>query len=185
MGLLETILKTNDGAAVREAARQTGLSEKQAFEGLINLIPSLSEGVKKNTGNQQGLESLINALGSGKHERYLDQAGNVNPDDYIKDGNDILGHILGNKDASRQVAATAAKKSGLSSSILKKLLPIAAGLFMASLSKNSRSKNMFGQEKVTSSNAGILSKGLTMFLDSDNDGSVVDDLLGMAAKMFF
>ncbi len=185
MGLLETILKANDGAAIREAAKQTGLSEKQAFEGLINLIPSLSEGVKKNTNNQQGLESLINALGSGKHERYLDKAGTVNPDEFIKDGNDILGHILGSKDASRQVATKAAKKSGLSSSILKKLLPIAAGLFMASLSKNSRSKNIFGREKVTSNNAGILSKGLSMFLDSDNDGSVVDDLLGMAAKMFF
>ena len=93
--------------------------------------------------------------------------------------------FLGSKDASRQVAANASKKSGISSSILKKLLPIAAGLFMASLSKNSRSKNMFGQEKVTSDNAGMLSKGLNMFLDSDNDGSVVDDLLGMAAKMFF
>ena len=31
MGLLETILKTNDGAAVREAARQTGLNEKTSF----------------------------------------------------------------------------------------------------------------------------------------------------------
>ena len=184
MGLLETILKTNDGAAIRDAARQTGLTEKQTLEGLINLIPSLSEGVKRNTSNQQGLESLINALGKGKHERYLDKAGAINPDDFINDGNDILGHILGNKDASRQVATKAAKKSGLSSSILKKLLPIAAGLFMASLAKNSRSRNMFDQ-KVDNNNAGILSKGLSMFLDSDNDGSVVDDLMGMAAKMFF
>ena len=47
MGLLETILKTNDGAAVRNAAKQTGLTEQQTFEGLINLIPSLADGVKK------------------------------------------------------------------------------------------------------------------------------------------
>ena len=184
MGLLETILKTNDGAAVRDAARQTGLTEKQTFEGLVNLIPSLADGVKKNTTDQNGLESLINAIGSGKHERYLEKPGTVNPDEYIKDGNSILGHILGSKDASRQVAKQAAKKSGLSSTILKKLLPIAAGLFMASLSKNSRSKNMFDQP-VDNNNAGILSKGLSMFLDQDRDGSVVDDLLGMAAKMFF
>ena len=184
MGLLETILKTNDGAAVRNAAKQTGLTEQQTFEGLINLIPSLADGVKKNTADKGGLESLINAIGGGKHERYLENADSVDPDEYIKDGNSILGHILGNKKASREVAAQAAKKSGLSSTILKKLLPIAAGLFMASLSKNSRSKNMFN-EKVSNSNAGIISKGLSMFLDQDNDGSVVDDLLGMAAKMFF
>ena len=184
MGLLETILKTNDGAAIRNAAKQTGLSETQTLEGLINLIPSLSDGVKKNTSNQGGLESLINALGKGDHERYLENPSQVNPDDYIKDGNSILGHILGSKDASRQVAKSAAKKSGLSGTILKKLLPIAAGLFMASLSKNSRSKNMFDQ-KVDNKNSSILSKGLSMFLDQDNDGSVVDDLMGMAAKMFF
>ena len=140
--------------------------------------------LKKNTAEKSGLESLIKAVGGGKHERYLENPGAVNPDEYIKDGNSILGHILGNKQASREVAQQAAKKSGLSSTILKKLLPIAAGLFMASLSKNSRSKNMFDQ-KVDNSNAGLLSKGLSMFLDQDKDGSVVDDLLGMAAKMFF
>ena len=127
MGLLETILKTNEGAAIRNAAKQTGLTEQQTFEGLVNLIPSLADGVKKNTADKNGLESLINAIGSGKHERYLDQSGHVDPDEYIKDGNSILGHILGSKDASRQVATQAAKKSGLSSTILKKLLPIAAG----------------------------------------------------------
>ena len=183
MGLLETILITNDGAAIRNAARQTGLTEQQTFEGLINLMPSLADGIKKNTTDKNGLESLINAIGSGNHERYLENPGNVNPDEYINDGNSILGHILGNKQASRKVAKKAAKKSGLSSSILKKLLPIAAGLFMASLSKNSRSKDMFGQQ-LDNNNAGILSKGLSMFLDQDKDGSVVDDLIGIAAKMF-
>lgn len=183
MGILETILKSNDGAAIRNAAKQTGLSEQQTFEGLINLIPSLAEGVKNNTTDKNGLESLINAVGRGKHERYLENPGSIDPDEYIKDGNGILGHILGNKETSRKVAGQAAKKSGLSSSILKKLLPIAAGLFMASLSKNSRSKNMFGQQ-VDNNNAGMISKGLNMFLDQDNDGSIVDDLVGMAAKMF-
>lgn len=183
MGLLETILRTNDGAAIRKAASQTGLTEQQTFEGLINLLPSLAEGVKKNTADKNGLESLINAIDSGNHERYLESPGNVNPDDYINDGNDILGHILGNKQASREVAKQAAKKSGMSSSILKKLLPIAAGLFMASLSKNSRSKGMFGQQ-VDDGNAGILGKSLSSFLDQDNDGSVVDDLIGIAARMF-
>ena len=42
-------------------------------------------------------------------------------------GNQILGHIFGSKDKSRDVAAQASEQSGVDPSILKKLLPIVAG----------------------------------------------------------
>jgi len=42
-------------------------------------------------------------------------------------GNQILGHIFGSKDTSRDVATQASQQSGVDSSVLKKLLPIVAG----------------------------------------------------------
>jgi len=42
-------------------------------------------------------------------------------------GNEILGHIFGSKDVSRDVAAQASQQSGVDTSVLKKLLPIVAG----------------------------------------------------------
>jgi hypothetical protein len=42
-------------------------------------------------------------------------------------GNQILGHIFGSKDTSRDVAAQASEESGVDPSVLKKLLPIVAG----------------------------------------------------------
>ena len=42
-------------------------------------------------------------------------------------GNEILGHIFGSKDKSRNVAAQASEQSGVDPSILKQLLPIVAG----------------------------------------------------------
>jgi hypothetical protein len=42
-------------------------------------------------------------------------------------GNQILGHIFGSKDTSRDVAAQASQQSGIDTSVLKKLLPIVAG----------------------------------------------------------
>jgi hypothetical protein len=42
-------------------------------------------------------------------------------------GNQVLGHIFGSKDVSRNVAADASQQSGVDPSILKKLLPIVAG----------------------------------------------------------
>jgi hypothetical protein len=42
-------------------------------------------------------------------------------------GNQILGHIFGSKNASRDVATQASQQSGVDPSVLKKLLPIVAG----------------------------------------------------------
>jgi hypothetical protein len=42
-------------------------------------------------------------------------------------GNEILGHIFGSKDRSRDVATQASQQSGVDPSVLKKLLPIVAG----------------------------------------------------------
>jgi hypothetical protein len=55
-------------------------------------------------------------------------------------GNQILGHIFGSKDKSREVASQASQQSGVDSSVLKKLLPIVAGaVAMHYMSKRGRS----------------------------------------------
>jgi hypothetical protein len=46
------------------------------------------------------------------------------------DGNGILGHILGSKDVSRQVAAQASARTGIGADVLKKMLPLVATLAM-------------------------------------------------------
>ena len=67
----------------------------------------------------------------------------------------ILGHPLGSKDVSRQVASRAAAQTGLSADVLKRMLPLAATLMM-----------------------GIASM-LTPLLDGNRDGSIVDDVTSM------
>ena len=47
----------------------------------------------------------------------------------------MLGHILGSKDASRQLASEAAARTGLDVGILKKMLPAIAAMLMGGLSK--------------------------------------------------
>jgi hypothetical protein len=44
------------------------------------------------------------------------------------EGNAILGHVLGGRDASRSVAEQAAQTTGVDSSIVKQLLPLVATL---------------------------------------------------------
>ncbi|MFT4572501.1 MAG: hypothetical protein ACI8TX_003487 [Hyphomicrobiaceae bacterium] len=83
------------------------------------------------------MQNLAKARGSGSHARYLDAPETLGNDDTKLDGNAVLGHILGSKDVSRNVAAHAAGETGLDASPLRKMLPIIASLAMAALSKNS------------------------------------------------
>ena len=76
------------------------------------------------------------------------------------------------------MAKRASKETGLSDSLLKKMLPIVATMVMGALGKK-----MMGGGSAPSrqQSTGFLTK---MF-DADNDGSMIDDVLGMAFKMAF
>lgn len=178
-GLLETILNSQNGGAVKQLSKNFGLSGEDTLRALSQLVPALSRGVKSNISNQNGLDSLMNALSGGRHEQYLDQPENVSRPESIQDGNNILGHILGSKDASRQVAHQAAANTGLDQGILKKMLPVVAAMAMGGLAKQSKSSGLLGGAAAAGA-GGILAS----MLDRDNDGSVVDDLFGMARKLF-
>lgn len=71
------------------------------------------------------------ALGKGNHSRYLDDSSTLTDPDTVKDGNGILGHLLGSKDVSRRVARQASQKTGLGEGILKKMLPLVASMAMS------------------------------------------------------
>ena len=102
----------------------------------------------------------------------------------IKDGNGILGHIFGSKDVSRNVASRAAEQTGISSAILKKMLPMVATLAMGALGKKASGLDMLGAVLGGGSPPQSQLSGLSAFLDFDKDGSVADDILGIAKKLF-
>lgn len=64
---------------------------------------------------------------SGQLQRVTAQANAIGQPD-TDAGNNILSHIFGSKDVSRQVADHAASSNGISSSVMKALLPIAAAM---------------------------------------------------------
>ena len=96
-------------------------------------------------------------------------------------------HILGSKDLSRQVAATASARTGISDSILKQMLPAVAALAMGALSKGTSAQHAgvseIGPAAASGGGSDILSM-LTPFLDRDRDGSIADDILGSISGFF-
>ncbi|MEM7762759.1 MAG: DUF937 domain-containing protein [Pseudomonadota bacterium] len=183
MSILETILKSQSGGLVKQVSSQLGIDQGQAGAAIAQLLPALTQGMKKNVEKPQGLESLLGALQGGNHSRYVEQPDSLGSSDTIRDGNSILGHLLGSKDVSRQVAANAAQKTGLDTGVLKKMLPMVATMAMGALSKESKGgalSALLGGGSQQSAGAGLLGA----FLDKDNDSSAVDGLLGLAKKFF-
>jgi len=183
MNLLETILGASSGAPVRGLAQNFGLEENQASSALQALLPALSSGLKNNVASSGGIESLLGALAKGNHNQYLEQPSRLGQPETVQEGNAILGHVLGSKDVSRQVASRASSQTGLPVDLLKKMLPVVATMAMGALSKNT------AQQGIQSSSAAAMPGGDLMgmlgpLLDADGDGSVADDLLGIAGKFF-
>lgn len=137
MNVLETIVGTNDGALVRQIGSQLGLSDDRTTAALGALVPALAAGLHRNAGSPGGLNTLLTALADGGHARYVDNPSSLNQPDAIADGNGILGHVLGSKDVSRQLAAHAAAQTGVGEDVLKRMLPMAAALVMGTLARQS------------------------------------------------
>ncbi len=100
-----------------------------------------------------------------------------------RNGVRIIAIVLGSKDSSRKVASKAAEKTGLDVGILKKMLPMVASMAMGALSKQGAKSGVVGRGAQPQQTSGAQSL-FTSLLDSDGDGSVMDDLMGFAKKLF-
>lgn len=176
MNILDSLLNSGDGGAVRELGAQFGLPPDQTQSALAALLPALMAGVQNNVSREGGLDSLASALAGGGHQQYINDPATLRDPATTADGNGILGHIFGSKDVSRQVAQQASAQTGIDPGILKQMLPVIAALAMGAMSRQSQSAG-------AGSGRGLASM-LAPMLDQNRDGSVADDLLGLAGKLF-
>ena len=171
-GLLEMILKSQNGGLVKQIGKQHGLEPAQAFDAIRNLLPSLTKGMNQNIQKDGGLGGLLDALNKGSHQKYIDDPSQINSQQATSDGNSILGHIFGSKDRSREVAREAAQQTGLDYDILKKILPQVAGAAMGGMSKRVNTGGSGGLMDALTKVAGQGSQG------SDVLGSILGQVMG-------
>jgi hypothetical protein len=177
MNILESILAAQNGGAVRQMGQQLGLGDDQTMSVLSTLVPALAGGFQRNMQNPGGLDALMGALTGGQHGQYLENPSSLAG--AAGDGNGILGHILGSKDVSREVATRAAAQTGLDPGILKQALPLVAALMMGAMARQGSGATLASG---ASTPGGGLMSMLTPMLDANRDGSIVDDVMGMLGK---
>lgn len=180
MDILSALLAAQGGGATRQLGQQFGLNESQVGSALSALVPALAAGLQRNTSSQGGLQDLIGALSGGSHQQYLDNPSMLGQPETVQDGNGILGHIFGSKEVSREVASRASAQSGISPDILKAMLPLVASMMMGALSKQGAQQP--GGLSAGAGGGGLLDM-LSPMLDSNRDGSAIDDVLGSLGKM--
>jgi len=187
MSLLETILSAQGGNLVKKLGDANGVNVQDALAVLGKLAPALSGSLKQNTAKPEGLEALMAGLQKRNHQEYLEDEQKAFSDEGVLDGNKILGHLLGSKDASRALASQVSAETGVASAIIKKMLPQIATLVMGALGSQNRSGGALGTlANMLGGGQRTLASGLLgAFLDRDHDGSIVDDLMGMAARRLF
>lgn len=181
MDLLNLLLDSGNSPALKQVASGFGISETDVTKVLSGVAPALAGGLRNSLSSAGGQAGLLKALADGHHQRYLDQPEILADDATVADGNAILGHILGSKDASRRVASDAAARTGLDDGLLKKMLPVVAALLMGTMSKQSATRGAANTMPSAGDDSGMLGM-LTGLLDADKDGSVLDDVINMTRK---
>jgi hypothetical protein len=136
--MIEMLLNSGNTSPLSQLSSKYGISEEQARQAIESLAPALSIGMKRNVASPMGAGSFIEALSSGRHERYADQPDLALSDDGVAEGNKILGHVLGSKDVSRAVALQASQATGMGQSVLKQILPVIASMVMGSMFKGAK-----------------------------------------------
>jgi hypothetical protein len=132
--LSEILDNAHDGEALEAIGGQFGLTAAQTEAAVNALLPAISMGLKRSTATVDGLGDLLGVMGQQQdlHEMY-DDAETAFGSEGVAAGNEALSVIFGSPDVSRAVADHAQQVSGVSSDILKQLLPVLAGTVLSGL----------------------------------------------------
>jgi len=189
-GILDLLNGPMGKQLISGVAQQAGQSEDKTSGLLSMALPVLMGAMKRNASTPEGAQGLMSAL-SGKHDGgILDNLGGLFgggvDQSVMDDGAGILGHVLGGKQAGVQNALS--QKSGMDAGTIATILKVAAPLVMGYLGKQTRQQNVSDSNGIGDLLGGMLGGGsnstkqqslIESFLDSDGDGSILDDVAGM------
>ena len=175
--ILDALLGSGNQGNIADLAKHFNLDEKDISAAIKNLLPALSGGLKQHLQEQPDSQVVQEAKTQGTAQYMDDADAKVYSEEAVSQGNNTLTHILGSQDNSNALADKVSSASGVSGDVIKKLLPMAATMLMGSVAKHADS------QEGTASGTNILSV-LTGFLDKNNDGSIKDDLINLAGKLF-
>ncbi len=187
-GLLDLLNSPMGKQIISGVSGSTGQSESATGNLLSMAMPVLMGAMKKNVQTPDGAAGLMGAL-SGKHDGgILDNLGGLfqgGVDESVqKDGDGILGHLLGGNRSN--VESALSQKSGMDSGSVGQILKVAAPILMGVLGKQTKQAGVSDAGGMNALLGGMLGGQpkenqslISSLLDADGDGSILDDVAGM------
>ncbi len=191
-GILDLLGSDLGKQIISGVAGSTGNDSNKTGSVLTMALPVLMKAMERNASTPKGAEGIMGAL--KKHDGgILDNLGGLfggGVEETVKqDGAGILGHILGQK--QQGVEQVISQKSGMDIGGVANILKVAAPILMGVLGKQASQQKVQQPSDLSgvlggllggASNSGPVTKEQTFLekmLDSDGDGSVIDDVAGM------
>jgi len=139
--LYEVLADAQHGEALDKISHEFGLTPEQTKAAVSALLPAISMGLKRATTTPEGLGDLLGLMGqqSDLYTMYENPGAAFSREGRAA-GNAVLAKMFGSPDASRAIAAQAKQLSGVTSSILKKLLPVIVGILISGLMRSKSGK---------------------------------------------
>ena len=138
--LYEILDDAHDGEALAALEREFNLTPAQTEAAVTALLPAISAGLKQSTATLDGLGNMFAVIGQQQdlHTLYDDPDAAFGPEG-LAAGNDALSAIFGSPDVSQGVIDQAQRFSGVGANILKKMLPVLAGIIISGLMRSGSS----------------------------------------------
>lgn len=176
MNILNTIFESGlSDNLISSLSSKTGI-ENSSLQGLIqDLAPQLLNGAKANFTSNNDSSNLINIISQTNLDEIISNPSTLDNLDTSSMTTELFSSLDENEE---DVVNNLSSKSGIDSSSISSLIPMLAPLIIGALNKQSNLNAM------DTSNTNDITSMLTNFIDQDKDGSVVDDLFGMAKKFF-
>lgn len=137
--LYDILASAQHGDALAELSSQFGLTPQQTTAAVAALLPAISLGLKRATATPEGLSELFSVMGRQPelYAMYSDPRAAFSREG-VAAGNAVLAQMFGTPDASRAIAEQAQYFSGggVTSAILKKLLPVLVGMIISGLMRS-------------------------------------------------
>ena len=191
-GILDLLQSDIGKTLINGASKQLGNNKQQTTSALSAALPLILGAMKNNVNDKKQSSGFLGALDKKQHDgSILDNLGDILGgssinQDTLNDGAGILGHVFSGKE--NNVARAVSTKSGLDMSSAMNILKVAAPIVMGFLGKQKRQQNVQDSGGIGDLLGGLLGSSaqndqsmVEKILDSDGDGSVIDDIIGLAS----
>ena len=185
--LKDLVLQQVTGKVRDSIAQRTGLDGSVTDTAVDTALNTILGGLQGRVQTKDGAEKLDKAVEKDhSNGMFEDLAAAVSDGSLQGDGAKILGHIFGKTNADT-VAEKAAKSAGTDSGTMADVLSTLAPIVLNQLGQSKKSEGLDAggiADKVLRQQLpkGQLTDILTGLIDRDQDGQIVDDILGYFKK---